>query len=101
DAITAFTPSKRVPFAAQSREEPAPYSVPARITNGVLFSAYFIAASKIDIWSPSPPFFELPVRLGPKYLVRPPSVPGTIRFLIRTFAKVPRVITKSFPRREP
>ena len=29
------------------------------------------------------------------------SVPGTRRFLIRTLAKVPRVITRSLPRREP
>ena len=36
-----------------------------------------------------------------KHLVTPPSVPGTIRFLIRTFANVPRVMTRSFPRREP
>ena len=33
-AITARTPSNRVPFAAQSREEPAPYSAPATITSG-------------------------------------------------------------------
>ena len=26
--ITALTPSSRVPFAAQSREEPVPYSLP-------------------------------------------------------------------------
>ena len=47
-AITARTPKSRVPLAAQSREEPVPYSCPARITNGVFVSAYFIAASKID-----------------------------------------------------
>jgi hypothetical protein len=27
-AITAFTPSRKVPFAAQSRDEPVPYSLP-------------------------------------------------------------------------
>src|ERR1051326_7879294 len=86
-AITAFTPNKRVPFAAQSRDEPLPYSFPAKITSGVFVSAYFIAASKIDICSPSP-FLELPLRLGPKNFVTPPSVPGTIKFLIRTFANV-------------
>src|SRR2546430_7515924 len=92
-AITALTPSKRVPLAAQSRDEPVPYSVPARITSGDFVSAYFIAASKIDICSPSAPL--------EKYFVTPPSVPGTIRFLIRTLANVPRVMTRSFPRREP
>ena len=44
-AITARTPSSVVPFAAQSREEPDPYSLPARTTSGVSFSTYFIAAS--------------------------------------------------------
>ena len=34
-------------------------------------------------------------------LVTPPSMPGTMRFLMRTLAKVPRVITRSLPRREP
>ena len=33
-AITARTPSRRVPFAAQSRDEPAPYSAPAITTSG-------------------------------------------------------------------
>src|SRR5438876_615463 len=61
--------------------------------NGVFVSAYFIAASKIDISSPASNF------PFPKYLVTPPSVPGTIKFLMRTLAKVPRVITKSLPRR--
>src|ERR1051326_7033894 len=31
-------------------------------------------------------------------VVTPPSTPGTIRFLMRTFANVPRVITRSLPR---
>jgi hypothetical protein len=41
------------------------------------------------------------------WIVRPPStrVPsalaGIMTFLIRTFAKVPRVMTRSFPRRLP
>ena len=38
---------------------------------------------------------------SPFTFVTPPSTPGTIRFLIRTLAKVPRVITRSLPRREP
>ncbi len=33
-AITALTPSRLVPFAAQSREEPLPYSTPAKTTSG-------------------------------------------------------------------
>ena len=33
-AITARTPSRLVPLAAQSREEPLPYSTPAKITSG-------------------------------------------------------------------
>ncbi len=33
-AITARTPSSLVPLAAQSRDEPVPYSLPAKITAG-------------------------------------------------------------------
>src|SRR5207302_1444343 len=44
-AITARTPSSRVPFAAQSREEPAPYSLPASTTSGTPASRYLTAAS--------------------------------------------------------
>jgi beta-hydroxylase len=44
-AITAFTPSSIVPLAAQSRDEPVPYSLPAKITSGVPAAWYFIAAS--------------------------------------------------------
>ena len=38
-AITARTPSSLVPFAAQSREEPEPYSLPASTTSGTPSSA--------------------------------------------------------------
>ena len=38
-AITARTPRSLVPFAAQSREEPEPYSFPASTTSGVPSSA--------------------------------------------------------------
>ncbi len=34
-ASTARTPSSRVPLAAQSRDEPVPYSFPARTSSGV------------------------------------------------------------------
>ena len=37
--MTTLTPSSRVPLAAQSREEPEPYSLPARTTSGVPASA--------------------------------------------------------------
>ena len=43
--ITARTPSSRVPFAAQSRDEPLPYSAPANTTSGTCSAWYFIAAS--------------------------------------------------------
>ena len=33
--MTALTPSSAVPLAAQSRDEPEPYSLPARTTSGV------------------------------------------------------------------
>ena len=33
-AMTARTPSSLVPLAAQSREEPLPYSTPAKTTSG-------------------------------------------------------------------
>ena len=44
-AMTALTPRRFVPFAAQSREEPEPYSFPPSTTSGVPSSAYSIAAS--------------------------------------------------------
>jgi len=34
-AMTARTPNSRVPLAAQSREEPVPYSLPASTTRDV------------------------------------------------------------------
>ena len=36
--MTALTPSIAVPFAAQSREEPVPYSLPPMTTSGVPFA---------------------------------------------------------------
>ena len=44
-AITARTPSRNAPFAAQSRLEPVPYSEPASTTSGTPSALYFIAAS--------------------------------------------------------
>ena len=44
-AITALTPSSAVPLAAQSRDEPAPYSMPPKITSGVPLACHAIEAS--------------------------------------------------------
>ena len=44
-AITALTPSRLVPLAAQSRLEPVPYSWPAITTSGVPEAWYCMAAS--------------------------------------------------------
>src|SRR5688572_15620965 len=44
-AITALMPSSTVPLAAQSREEPVPYSLPANTTSGTPCFWYFIEAS--------------------------------------------------------
>jgi hypothetical protein len=44
-AITARIPRSSVPFAAQSRELPVPYSAPAIDQRVVFSAAYFIAAS--------------------------------------------------------
>ena len=37
--ITARTPSRLVPLAAQSREDPDPYSLPPSTTSGIFFAA--------------------------------------------------------------
>ena len=44
-AITARTPNRLVPLAAQSRDEPVPYSLPAMTTSGVPSAWYCMAAS--------------------------------------------------------
>ena len=89
-AITARTPRSRVPLAAQSRDDPVPYSLPATTTRGLPSALYRSAASKMAIRSPEG-----------TWTVTPPSTPGTIWFLRRMLAKVPRTITRSLPRREP
>src|SRR3954469_7515968 len=88
--MTARTPSRRGPFAAQSRDEPEPYSLPAMMTSAVFVVLYFSDASKIDMVSPEGMYF-----------VTPPSEPGTILLRSRTFANVPRPIPSWLPRREP
>jgi hypothetical protein len=89
-AITALTPSRFGPFAAQSRDDPEPYSLPARTIVGVPSARYRSAASKIVISSP----------LG-TCTVHVPSEPGTSLLRRRTFANVPRTITSWLPRRAP
>ena len=44
-ASTALTPSSSVPLAAQSRDDPEPYSLPATIISGTPRSRYFTDAS--------------------------------------------------------
>ncbi len=44
-ASTARTPRSRVPLAAQSREDPDPYSLPASTTRGTPSAWYAMAAS--------------------------------------------------------
>src|SRR6476646_6348840 len=89
-AIAARTPSRFCPLAAQSREEPEPYSLPAITMVGTPSARYRSATSKIVPSSPSG-----------RWAVHVPSLPGTRRFLSRTFAKVPRIITSWLPRRAP
>jgi hypothetical protein len=52
-AITAFTPCKSGPLAAQSRDEPLPYSAPAKIIIGVpkiKFRSIYIYICRRYIW---------------------------------------------------
>ena len=44
-AMTALMPSRLVPLAAQSRDEPVPYSLPANTTVPTPSALYFMAAS--------------------------------------------------------
>lgn len=47
--MITLTPYKKGPFAAQSLEDPDPYSLPAIIMVGIPASMYFLAESKTDI----------------------------------------------------
>src|SRR6185312_644588 len=79
-----------VPFAAQSREEPVPYSFPAITMSGVPARWYSIDASKmVTACAPG------------AVAVHPPSVPGASSLRSRILAKVPRIITSWLPRRDP
>ena len=89
------TPRSCVPFAAQSRELPVPYSSPredderhalrAVLHRGVV-DRHLLAVGLVQRDAASR---------------RVPSAHGTIRFLMRTLANVPRIITSWLPRREP
>ena len=48
--MTARMPSRVEPLAAQSRDEPVPYSLLANTTSGTFSALYFIAASYIVIF---------------------------------------------------
>ncbi len=71
-----------VPFAAQSREEPVPYSFPAMMISGVLPARYVSLASKNEVGGASGAM-----------RVHHPSIPGVNSFLSRMLANVPRIIT--------
>ena len=89
DARTARRASNG-PFAAQSRLDPLPYSLPAITASGMPSARYRSAASKTDITSPSG-----------RWVVHEPSVPGASSLRSRMLANVPRIITWWFPRRDP
>ena len=89
--MTALMPSSMVPFAAQSRELPMPYSLPPNTTNGTP-SALVFHRGIIDRHFGA---------VGIGGLVRPPSMPCSISFLMRMLAKVPRIMTSWLPRRAP
>jgi len=88
--VVTATPSSAGPFAAQSRDEPAPYSRPAMTMSGTPRSRYASAASKIGITCP--PGCSV---------VTGPSVPGAMSFFRRFEAKVPRSPISWLPRRKP
>src|SRR6185436_20275817 len=69
--ITARMPSRVEPLAAQSREEPVPYSLLANTTSGTRSDLYRIAASYIVIFC-----------FDGWWIVTPHPTPGTIRFLM-------------------
>ena len=80
------TGSSRDWAAAQSLEDPVPYSFPAITIKSFPLFLYSTAASYTLITFPS----------GCK-VVNPPSVPGAISFLILIFPNVPLIITSWFP----
>lgn len=89
-AMTALTPSRSGPLAAQSLLLPVPYSLPARMIRGVMSSSYFLEVSKIVSTEPSG-----------IYLEQLPSEPGTSMFLSLTLANVPLTMTSWLALRDP
>ena len=66
-AITARTPSSRGPFAAQSRDEPEPYSLPAeddqrhplaRVAHRGVVDRHLLAVGQVRVTPPSVPGAE-------------------------------------------
>jgi hypothetical protein len=73
DALVAsgdhgFDAEQHQPFAAQSRDDPDPYSLPAITTSA---RRQFVLHRRVVTGRTSPPG---------RYVVVPPSTPGTIRF---------------------
>src|SRR5215210_8167745 len=88
--MTARTPSRLGPLAAQSRELPVPYSLPAITISGVAAPWYSSEASKTDI-----------TLLVGTWRVQAPSSPGVISLRRRMLPNVPRTITSWLPLRAP
>ena len=90
--MTAFTPSSAVPLAAQSRDDPEPYSLPASTTSGMP-GCGVVLRRVVDV----------------RLLAAGREVAGvaaldavaTSWLRSRMLAKVPRIITSWLPRREP
>ena len=91
-AMTARTPSSVVPLAAQSRDDPEPYSLPARIDQRGAVGGVAHRRRRRS-WSSA--------RRRVKSRVKPPSVPGASWLRSRMLANVPRIITSWLPRRDP
>lgn len=83
--MITLTPYKKGPFAAQSLEDPDPYSLPAIIMVGIPASMYFLAESKTDISVLEGTWREI----GPVLLA--------ILLINLVLAKVPLAIMRSFP----
>jgi len=83
--MTALTPYSIGPLAAQSLEEPEPYSPPAKMIVSYPSSIYFLAASNTD----NLVFDGMCIVSGPTL--------STNLLMRRTLAKVPLAITSSFP----
>ena len=81
--MIALMPSNAEPFAAQSRELPEPYSLPAMTTSGVPS----LLVSKCGIVNAHL------ARRSERAMVHGPSTPGVIRLRRRMLPNVPRIMT--------